>query len=239
MSTTQNRSPWVYVGCGCAIIFALVVVAVVGAGFLGFRGLKEYAEGMKDPAARAERTLEVLGGDALPAGYHAQLYFSIPFVLEMALLTDGTPVTEDDSEGLRDYQNLVFFLKVRKFDKSDDFDRYLDGKEDRPRIFDQIDVDFDFDTGEPIDRGSFEVGDQSLRWVAQTGNLDTDLADYDGILALAGVDCPKRDDRVRILAWFQRHDDLDLEALQTDRIGTPADGEALRGIASHFDVCSK
>ncbi len=238
MSNTTERSPWVYVGCGCALIVVLIVIAIAGASFVGVRKIQEYTEGMKDPVARAERTLEVLGGDTLPAGYNAQLYLSVPFVLDLALLTDGPPVTEDDSEGLKEFRNLIFFLDVREFDESRDFSRYLDGEIDRPAIFNQIDVDFDFDPGESIGRGSFELGDQRFRWVAESGDLETDLTEHQGILVLSGVDCPRPDKRVRILAWFQRHDDLDLEALRADPTGTPADEVAFREIVGNFDVCA-
>lgn len=239
MSHTTERSPWVYVGCGCALIVVLIVVAIAGASFMGVRKIKEYTEGMKDPVVRAERALEVLGGSALPPGYNAQLYLSVPFVLDLALLTDGPPVTEDDRQGMRDYQNMIFFVDVRDFDESRDFDRYLDGEVDRPAIFRQIDVDFDFRAGEPLGRGSFDVGTQGIRWVAEAGDLETDLTEHPGVLVLSGVDCPGRDKRVRILAWFQRHDDLDLDALRANPTGTPADEAAFRGIVENFDVCAR
>ncbi|MEE8526652.1 MAG: hypothetical protein V3T72_22170, partial [Thermoanaerobaculia bacterium] len=88
----KSTSPWLYIGCGCATLAGLAVVAVVAAGFFGASLFKGYVEDMQDPRARAERVKEILGTENLPAGYHARMYFSVPWVLDMVFLSDG-PVT--------------------------------------------------------------------------------------------------------------------------------------------------
>src|SRR4029453_17724310 len=85
----KKTSPWVYVGVGCTILFVLFLVVVGGVTWWGYRAVKGMAAEMKDPVVREQKVKEVLGcKDDLPKGYHAFIRFSIPVILDMAILSD-------------------------------------------------------------------------------------------------------------------------------------------------------
>src|SRR4051812_44852660 len=87
----KKRSPWVYVGVGCAVailLFCGVGVLIVG-GALKFG--KDWAEDMADPSRRESKArkqaVATLG--AVPAGYSAAFSFGFPMVFEMLVFVDA------------------------------------------------------------------------------------------------------------------------------------------------------
>lgn len=248
MSPKQERSPWVYVGCGCAVLVVLIVLVIAGAGMFVARGLKNYAQDMEDPVTRNERAREMLGAGALPHGYNAQVFFSVPFLLEFVMLTDGEPVTEENSEIFFEHANLFTFFEMRNLgDNRRQLDEYLAGERDSTDLFENM--DFDIRGRELLGRGGFEIGDQQMRYVVQRGELDSRRDEVDGVFALVGTQCAG-DDKLRVSMWFQRlpeplapnaAGDAAAEAApgtgDAALAGTPADQEALRALLAHFDVC--
>lgn len=237
----SQRSPWVTIGCGCAVLLGLGVVAIAAFGIFGVRSLQQYAETMKDPGARDERARDILGAARLPAELNAQVYFRIPRLMEVVVLTDAPAVEGHQENVLRDFDQLFLFVAMRDWKgHKRDFERYLEGEVDHASALEDIDVDLDFRPETLLGRGALTAGSQEVRWVAHEGEVDTGRERAEGIMALAGVDCP-HDERLRIAAWFMRDQRADVEdeaeAEERDLSSTPADPAALRALLDHFDVC--
>lgn len=260
MTHSNERSPWFYVGCGCALLAFLIVAVVAVTGYLGFRELRDFAAVMEDPVARNERALTMLGADVMPEEYNAQLFFSVPFVMEVVLLSDGEQIVEDQSSvDLDDHDNAFFYLKLRNFDNNQtQLSRYLDGETDGTDFFG--DLDFDLRGGETLGRGTFALDDtQNVRYVIERGEakLGNQGNWVDGVFAFASTTCPG-DDKLRVSVWFQRNPGSDPdgassavdspataaemadEAQAIEAVGlhgTPAIESDLRAFLGHFQVC--
>lgn len=76
-------------GCGCLML--LVATLVAGVAFWGVQTAKQAIENLEDPTAQAERARELLGAEELPEGYHTAIALEIPWVMRMAILSDGEP----------------------------------------------------------------------------------------------------------------------------------------------------
>lgn len=266
MAHSNERSPWFYVGCGCALLAFLIVAVVAITGYVGFRELRDFQAVMEDPVARNERALTMLGADVMPESYNAQLFFSVPFVMEVVLLSDGEQIVEDQSTvDLDDHDNAFFYLKLRNFDNNQlQLNRYLDGETDGTDFFG--DLDFDLRGGETIGRGTFALDDaQNVRYVIERG--EAKLGNHgnwvDGVFAFASTVCPG-DDKLRVSVWFQRGPGSDTEDVAEDAIsanaapataaadtttgarpieavglhGTPAIESDLRAFLGHFQICN-
>lgn len=247
--TDSAKNWWWYCGCGCALLAVLFVVSIAGLGFASFRSLEQFTEDMKDPVARDERAREILGADRLPEGFATQVYFRVPRIVDMVILTDGPPAVDGGhEEALESAGQIVLYLESRDFSGTKAaLDRYLDGETDDPEFFDNVDIDFDFHPREIVGRGRLEVGDQDVRWIAHTGEMDHDGTEVEGMMALAGIDCPN-DDKLRLVTWFERDGDgsattaiaaaeASTDAASRDLSGGPADEVALSYLLGHFDLC--
>ena len=96
----QGTSPWVFVGCGCGLAVLLIGLALGGLAYFGYQGAKQFEADMKDPAARTDRVLEILGAEDLPEGYHAVMGMSVPLVMDIAILSDREPGPEGEMDDL-------------------------------------------------------------------------------------------------------------------------------------------
>ncbi len=105
-----QRSPWFYVGVGCVVIIVLGLAVTALGGFWLFRSAKKLEEELKDPVARAEKVKKILGADELPEGYHALVAFSVPFVMETAILSDQEP---DGSGVVPSYDATLMYVAQR------------------------------------------------------------------------------------------------------------------------------
>src|SRR5215813_3669824 len=87
----KKTSPWVYVGIGCLVVVVIGVAAVGTVAFYGYRKAKQFTEEMKNPAAREAKVKSILHAETLPPGYYAVIGMSVPFVMDMAMLSDKEP----------------------------------------------------------------------------------------------------------------------------------------------------
>lgn len=253
----RAKNVWWYCGCGCAVLAVLLVGVIAAIGFSGARAFKDFADTMKDPVAREARVLEILGAERLPEGLHAQVYLRIPYVVELVILTDGPVLTEDEEDrAFREADQVVMVLRSRSLEGSkESLDRYLEGQSKKPAFFDNVDVDFDFRPDQVVGRGRLDVGDQTVHWIAHSGELERDGDRAPGVMALAGIDCPN-DEKLRVVTWFVRSpntesaDEAPGDATPGDATpagadapaaaapGSPADEVALSYLLGHFDLCS-
>jgi hypothetical protein len=261
----KGTSPWIWVGCGCVVLMGLVVLAVVGAGFWGFTTFKGYVDDIKDPAARAAEVEKILGADELPEGYYAHFFFRVPWIMEMAILSDR-PVREMTEEELEGYDpldseevgdHLFMYFSVRG-DEKQEFESIFEDGGGKPGGM-EFDLGSSFEPREKLGEGSFEIGPQKIRYVTHRGEMVTeDHRRLDGIFANMLIDCPPGGgDRTRFALWFAREpkpaaataeaeptpveespvETAPPEASTLELAGTPADEAALRDFMGHFSVC--
>ncbi len=236
-NSKRGTSLWVTIGCGCLVLVALGIAAVVAAGYFGASAVKGYVEDMKDPEARAAKAGEILGAERLPEGYTAHLFLHIPWLFDMAVLSDSEPVViEDDefefeSDAIGQHLFLYFALRKSRMDH-DDLEQMLRGESTSDGV--KTDIDLEIESDEELSRGSFELGAQRLSYVGHRGELDLDDGDVDGIYSQVLIECPDAD-LTRAAVWFQRAGEAAGQG--TGVAGTPADEDALRRFMDHFNLC--
>ena len=232
-----NRSsqPWFYFCCGCLGCMAFLVVGGIGAGFLGFTALQDYTENLRDPESRNQRAQDILGTHELPAGYTTQLYFRIPKLLEIVLLTDGEPAVWEEGEEVngddltREQLGDSLFLYLSVWDQDNTIDPFAPETNDRVRV----DSGFRVESDELLGEGELLTAGGQVEYSNHRGELNnTDLGErYKGVYSQLEIHCESDDPRSRFALWFKRGKDL------TDLAGTPADRQALERFLQPFDVC--
>ncbi len=238
MATKRQGTPlWITIGCGCVLLLALVFGAVIAAGYFGVSAFKGYVEDMKDPSSRNARAGEILGASQLPEGYNTQLFFRVPWVIDMVMLSDGEPtvVENDDFELDEDSfgQHAFFFLILRRGEMDEEeLEKMLRGEPVADGV--RIDMGLEVDSEEELGRGVFEIPPQQLAYVAHRGELELDDRPVKGIFSQMFVTCPD-DDLSRLAIWIERRGEDD-EALEVE--GSPADEEELRRFMGHFNLCA-
>ncbi len=231
----KQTSPWAYVGMGCALAAALLVAGGVTVGYFAYHWGKQLQADMSDPRAREARTLEVLGGTRLPDGYYSMMGMSIPFVLDMAMLTDQPP--DGASRPRRFGQRGFIYLKYLRTAAADaELRDYFEGRTDDDSVLQRHRINVRVHAKETIRRGRLDMSGYSLLYLAQRGRLETRGADHDGIQTLMLFACPQ-DQRMRIAFWFGPDPDPKAPVAAARLAGTPADEGAIRDFVGHFAPC--
>ena len=239
MAETNKTSPWVWVAVGCGGFLLVCVLGAVGLGFLGFRWAKGLEATLKDPVARTDKVTGILGCEELPEGYYAMVGMSIPFVMDLAVLTDVEPV---DGEEPHDIDERSFiYLEMLSFGKqSQELRDYFEGKTDNASVLRQNNINIRVD--EIIKRGTIDRPNGNLLYLVQRGSLDAFGTDLDGYTAMILIDCPG-DRRTRMGFWSGPDPSADRtgasaeELTAGDLAGSPADEQAIRDFLSGFELC--
>jgi hypothetical protein len=217
----------------------LAVAVVGGIAFWGARKVKQVVEEMKDPAKRAEKVGRMLGTTSFPEGYHPMMGFSIPFILDLAILSDREPDFSADHGGKGAFRERGFvFVRVRggRSGKGD-LESWMAGKGGSPEGLREKGIRTE--TKEIVRRGEVEVGGGRVRWVAQRGTIDVERQKIDGILTTMTIDCGTSSGHSRFAIWFGPDPDPSKKPEELDVTGTPADEEALRAFLGHFQLCGQ
>jgi len=233
----KRTSPWVYVGVGCLALVLLAVAAVATLGYFGYRQVKQFEADMKDPQARTQKALEALGADALPEGYHAVMSMSVPFVMDMAILSDEPPDADGRSHG-RGKRGFIYVSSMAPAGKREALRDYFEGRGGEPDELRQQGINLE--RGELLKRGAVDVEGQHLMYVAQRGSISTGHGGGGGhgITTTMLVECPGSD-RQRMAFWFGPDPDPAVAPDKLDLTGTPGDEEALRAFMGHFRLCGR
>ncbi len=239
----QSTAPkWILgCGCGCALFAGLVIASIVGAGIFGTSLFKDYVEDMRDPASRTAKATEILGASELPDGYSAHLYFKIPWVFDLVILSDGEPTVLDGdgfelaAENVGENLFVFFALRKGRMDE-EEIDEMLAGRRKSNEGV-NVDVGIEVDSSERLGEGEFEIASQRISYVANRGSVSLDGDRIPGIYSRILIDCPG-DNLTRTGVFFKR-DPEDLEGKRPLEIpGSPADEDTLREFLGHFNVCT-
>jgi hypothetical protein len=242
MNGTKKTSPWVYIGIGCAALVVLIITGVALMGYFSYRWAKQFEAEMKDPKAREAKALTVLGCKSLPAGYYPMVSMSIPFVMDMAMLSDEPPDARGEMRG-SGQRGFFYFQYLNAREKDQELRDYFEGKTDDDSVLRRNQIDVYLQTKETIRRGVLKMPDHSLMFMAQRGSIEMGRrrgrsGRSDGINTLILVDCP-HDTRMRMAFWFGPDPDPTAPVATANFVGTPADPNALRDFMGHFALCGK
>lgn len=227
--TPEPRSP---VGCGCGSALAVVLLVIMGLAWFGYSRGQRFQDEMGDPAARDARSREILGYRELPEGYHPLGGFSLPWVQEMAMLSDREPGPDEEVAGPADAfgRRGFVYLKARASDeRAREVEEYFEGEREESRFFE--DVDQRFAAEGTLGRGHLRAGGAEVRYVAELGRMTLREEELPTVLARLLMVCPEKK-RLRVAMWFEPAPES-RDELQ----GTPADPAALRRFLDHFRLC--
>ncbi|HEV7516469.1 MAG TPA: hypothetical protein VGR07_09235 [Thermoanaerobaculia bacterium] len=237
----KKTSPWNYIGCGCGLLVALILVSVVALTFISYRKLKEAEQSFKDPVKREARTRQILHYEQLPAGYYPMGALSFPFVMDMAILSDQEPppgVDQKHGGGFKDH-GFIYMVLRDWMGKRDELQAYMEGTGKRPDWMKKSDVDLD--AQEVIGRGTVKIDGRTALYVASRGEVQSrNHRRSKGLVTLLSIDCPD-DKRLRLGIWFGPDPDAGKPighlADRADLTGTNADPKEIQEFASHFHLC--
>jgi hypothetical protein len=230
----------VYVGVGCGVLAILALVVVVALVVFVGRTVREVSEQFTDPAARTERAAELLGAETLPEGYNAMMTFSIPWVVDLVMLSDARP----DAEGKIESFDSSGFIYVKSIQKGADRQRmqdYFDGRIGFEELFRDSGMDmqmqgnFGFDRAEEIARGTVERDDVRIVHVSNSGRIRLDRGWSDGVGTFMLMECPG-DEKMRLGIWFSSEAETGGDAAEAIA-GTIADPQVIREFTGHFRPC--
>lgn len=231
-SAGQEPEPRSPVGCGCGSVLALVLLLVMGLAWFGYsRGQRFQAE-LRDPEARDARSRQILGYRELPEGYHPMGGFSLPWVQEMAMLSDREPGPDEEVTGPADAfgRRGFVYLEARSSDeRAREVEGYFEGESERTEFFE--DVDARFTAERELGRGHLRAGGADVRYVAELGRMTLRDEELPTVLARILMVCPEKS-RLRVATWF--------EPAPEEGVGvqdTPADPARLRTFLDHFRLC--
>ena len=234
MPPERGRTPWTYVGIGCAVAAGLALSGGVTAALLGYRWAKQLEKDLEDPVTRADRVKDVLGCDELPEGYHPVVGLSLPFVTDTAVLSDRPLVRGEDREPFGQRGFIYVKVLMAPGRNEQEVRDYFEGRRDDPAILRRNHINVE--PSEVVRRGSIEQGDHRLLYLSQRGEAGLSGHHGKGLHALILVDCPE-DPRLRIGIWFGPDPAAATGEGSVDYAGTPADPEAIKGFMGHFRLC--
>ena len=253
----KSRSLSSVIGCGCAVVVALFLLAIVASTLLTYRAGQRMKEVAADPQRAAAAVAEVLPYEELPDGYHPVGVLSVPWVMDIAFL--GGPGVPAEGESLS--QGFVF-VRIRDwFGRGERSREVLESGEgdDAPIAQQQI----RFEPEETLGRGELESGGATVGWVARRGKVEMNVSDVigdedgdgagprgrgavevrtgdegpqRGILTVLSIDCGEEGWQ-RMGIWFERDPAPDTPPEQADLTGTPADPDAIARHLGHFRLC--
>ncbi len=231
----QKKSPWMWIGCGCGLLVLIIGVAVGGAGFVAVKKAREFGESMTDPVKREEKVLEVLGGESLPPGMHAMLGFSIPWVLDVALLSDLPSDGGEEPQSFGEAGMIYVQIRGGLGNNVDELRDYFEGRTDDVSVL--RDNDINIRVKEVLERGSIERDDLDLLWVSQRGDVSAiGNGSGDTVTAMMLLDCPQ-DKKMRLAIWFENDDQSDVASGDRNFAGTPADPAEIAEFSSYLRPC--
>jgi hypothetical protein len=232
----DGKTVFAYIGIGCVVIIGLMSIAAGACGVWVYSEAQRFEQEFRDPVARGDRVMEVLGTDTLPDGYYPMLAFSIPFVMETAMLTDEERVGEDVEPNFGD-RGFIYLKMLRLGQDEEELRDYFEGRTDDADVLSGNGININVE--EVIGRGAMEHQGADLMYVVQRGQVSMGGRGRDrgdGLASMALIECPD-DSRLRIGIWFVPDPDPEAEPEMLDLTGTPGDPDAMSAFYGHFNLC--
>jgi hypothetical protein len=225
----KKRSPWVYVGVGCAA----AVLLMCGIGVLLVGGViklgKDWADDMADPSRRESKArkqaMATLG--AVPDGYSAAFSFGFPMVFEMLVFVDA-PLLPDG--GAPSFTRLLTYWRFMETERTKEMKAFFEN----PDAGSFQNENLQIDTKEELARGTLQHQNRKVSWISNKGSVRMQ-GQYDmdnGIVTTMYFDCPG--DQVRVATWQMKE-----PADSTDLGGTVADPKEIQKLLSPLSPCGK
>jgi len=218
----------------------IAILVVMALAWFSYERGHRFEEELSDPAARDARSREILGYQDLPPGYHALGGFSVPFIQEMAMLSDREPAPGEEVSGPADAfgrRGFIYLSSRSSRRRAREVEAYFEGESDHSEFF--KDIDDRFEVEEALARGHLRAGGAEVRYVAERGEMELGEGDeaLPTVMARLLIVCPEGS-RLRVAMWFEPAPEKPAGAEGTGALtGTPADPAALRRFLDHFQLC--
>jgi hypothetical protein len=222
------------VGCGCLGALGALAILLTAAGFWAVQKARQFGEEIADPGARAEKALSVLGATEMPGGYHPVVAVSVPFLLDVAVLSDLPP---DESGRPPEFGDHGFvYVSYPSFGRNRrEIRDFFEGKRND---FDELGRHrIDLELRERISSGKIAGDGYDVLWVSHRGTIDGDRRgrSKEGLLALLLFDCG--DSRNRFGVWLGPDPDPASAPADLDLSETVSDPEAIERFLSPIHPC--
>lgn len=228
----SSNTTCLYVALGCGAGLVLIALVLGGLGFWGVQKAKQFEADLKDPAAREEKVMGILGTEALPDGYYPMMGITFPFVFEMAMLT-REPIPEgQDPEGA---EPSFIYMKMLSFGQEDqELKDFFNGTNDNPSILRENNINVNID--DVVNRGELQVGEQNILWLTSRGRIQTGATRSSDLATIMMIRCPN-DKKSRLGIWLASEDPENNEDGTPKLEGTVGDPVKIESFMSHFSVC--
>lgn len=234
MENEEKKTPaWVWVVLGCSIPVVLIIIFIGGTAIFGYRMAKQISS--DTPEQRAERVKDVLGCREIPEGYFPAITISVPFLFQMAMLTDRPFDPKSKDHTVSDEKGLIYVKSIRSKDERKLRD-FIEGKADPSEMLGQGNIRLGKLT--PVGRGSFEGAGGTLHWSSNVGNVQAHGNNINGLVNLVYVECPA-DSKFRLAVWYGPDPNAGKEPATPDYAGTLADESEIRAFMSQFSLCGR
>lgn len=229
----KGTSIWVWLGGGCLVAVVLVVLAVGGLGWYGYRWAKSMEAEQKDPAARDAKARTILGVETLPEGYYVSTAISVPMLADIVLMSD-VPPGKDGHRPEFGERGLIYLRTIKLGSQNaGELEDYFAGKTQDSEVLRRNHIDLQAD--KVIARGVIE-GDPKLLYLVQRGTLDyRSMGPRKRLVTLVLPRCPDTK-KSRIGIWYGP----DLEAAADDPAqlaGTNGDVARITEFFAQFQLC--
>lgn len=237
----SNTWGWFLGGC----LFAIVALGLVvcGAGFMLVQWGRGVEREMKDPASRTDKALRILGAKELPAGYHAMVAVNVPFLADVAVLTDQPP---DDKGNIPGFgaRGLIYTRMLRMGGNPQELEDFVTGKTNDLDVLRRNKINLG--PGDVLARGTLErrAGAAKLLYLVKRGALQMNEHSAQGMSAVVVPQCDGADGKQRIAIWFCPEPEAakglrpdDAAGLAAALAGSCGDPEAIGAFMDHFRPC--